>query len=150
MADEERISSAEKVVNDPPPPTTEMQQMVRTGPASLLDFRLQWLTAKITDLLGIEDVKYAEEMVSEHSVEFQAFFDEEIVCYDDIAKQIVFLWRTYYDKMIETTVTVLEEVRPTTPPVKPPARRGQKKGKKATTEPVEVRPPSPVYRAVEV
>ena len=73
------------------------------------DYRFQWLSGKISDLLGIEDIIFAANLLSEHNEKIESFFEDEVVEYADIEKQIIFLWRTFYDKMVEETVTVLEE-----------------------------------------
>lgn len=69
----------------------------------------RWFCNTISNLLGIYDTKYAEDLVEEHAEQMKSFFDDEFAQNADIDKQIIFLWRTYYDKMVEETITVLEE-----------------------------------------
>lgn len=69
----------------------------------------RWFCKTISNLLGIYETKYAEDLIEEYSEQMKGFFDDEFTQNADIDKQIIFLWRTYYDKMVEETITVLEE-----------------------------------------
>lgn len=75
----------------------------------LKDNRYKWLIETISNILGIYDTKYAIELIENNPNEFHSFLNDEIQESNDIHKQIIFLWRTFYDKMIEETITVLEE-----------------------------------------
>lgn len=69
----------------------------------------RWFCNTISNLLGIYEMKHAEDLVDEYAEQIKGFFDDEFTQNADIDKQIIFLWRTYYDKMVEETITVLEE-----------------------------------------
>lgn len=69
----------------------------------------RWFCKTISNLLGIYDTKHAEDLIEEFAEQIKGFFDDEFTQNADIDKQIMFLWRTYYDKMVEETITVLEE-----------------------------------------
>lgn len=69
----------------------------------------RWFCNTISNLLGIYETKHAEDLVDEYAEQIKGFFDDEFTQNSDIDKQIIFLWRTYYDKMVEETITVLEE-----------------------------------------
>lgn len=104
-------------------------------PLSSTDHRLQWFASTITDLLGIEDTAYARAAIDEHSERIAAFFGAAIRRHADARKQIVFVWRTFYDRMVEEVVVELQEVRPETPPPPPPSKKkgkAVKAGKKGT------------------
>lgn len=73
------------------------------------DFRYKWLSQQIANLLGIYDTKYADDLIDEHQDEIRQFFDDTIEKHEDLHKRVVFLWRTFYDKLVEETITVLEE-----------------------------------------
>lgn len=94
-----------------------------------MDPRHKWLIERISNILGIYDTKYAAELISEHSDLIQGFFDDDIASHDDVRKQIMFVWRTFYDKMVEETITVLEEVPPPTPPPKSTKKQRKDKSK---------------------
>lgn len=76
---------------------------------STKDFRYKWLGQKIANLLGIYDLKYADNLIEEHQEEIRKFFDDYIEKHEDINKRVMFVWRTFYDKLVEETITVLEE-----------------------------------------
>lgn len=74
-----------------------------------MDCRFIWLSESISNLLGIFDRKYADTLVNEHSEEFKSFFNDDIIDFSENNKQLLFIWRTFYDKLVEKTITVLEE-----------------------------------------
>lgn len=73
------------------------------------DFRYRWLSETMSKLMGIFDTKYADALIDEHGEQIRSFFDDEITELAHLSRQILFIWRTFYDKMIEETITVLEE-----------------------------------------
>lgn len=73
------------------------------------DFRYRWLSETISMLLGIFDTKYADTLIDENGENITRFFDDEITEFAHINRQTLFVWRTFYDKMVEETITVLEE-----------------------------------------
>lgn len=73
------------------------------------DFRLQWLSQKISDILGIDDKIFANELIEKNIEQIKDFFDSEFQTNEDLNKGIIFLWRTFYDKMVEETIIVMEE-----------------------------------------
>lgn len=93
-----------------------------------MDPRHKWLIERISNILGIYDTKYAAELINEHVDLINGFFDDDIASYEDVRKQIMFVWRTFYDKMVEETITVLEEVAPPTPPPKPTKKQRKERG----------------------
>lgn len=74
-----------------------------------IDFRYRWLSETISNALGIFDTSFAEQLIAEHSDLVDAFFNDEIYEEADARKQILFVWRTFYDKLVEESITVLEE-----------------------------------------
>lgn len=73
------------------------------------DFRYRWLSETMSKSMGILDTKYADALIDEHGEEIRSFFDDEIHEFAHIHRQILFIWRTFYDKMVEQSITVLEE-----------------------------------------
>lgn len=117
-----------------------------------MDYRLKWLSEIISNLLGIFDQKYSDALIDEHKEQFMSLFNDEIINFSKNNKQLLFIWRTFYDKLVEETITVLEEgkikinvflpliifnvnfillhtVLPPTPPPEPTRRKGKGKGK---------------------
>lgn len=74
-----------------------------------IDFRYRWLSETISNALGIFDSNYADQLISEHSDLVDSFFNDNIYEKADNPKQILFVWRTFYDKLVEESITVLEE-----------------------------------------
>lgn len=115
------------------------------------DYRYKWLSQQIGNLLGIYDTKYSDDLIEEHQEEIRQFFDDTIDKHEDLNKRVVFIWRTFYDKLVEETITVLEEgipiifcelnlhnyrrkfcgilVAPPTPPPEPVKQKKKGKGK---------------------
>lgn len=74
-----------------------------------VDFRFRWLSETISNALGIFDTSHADQLITEHSDLVDSFFNDEIYERADNRKQILFVWRTFYDKLVEESITVLEE-----------------------------------------
>lgn len=73
------------------------------------DFRYKWLSEMVSNVLGVFDTKYADALIETHADNIRSFFDDDISEFGHINRQILFIWRTFYDKMVEETITVLEE-----------------------------------------
>lgn len=76
---------------------------------SQIDFRLRWLSESISSFLGIFDTHFAEQLIADNIDLVDAFFNDNINEYADTSKQILFVWRTFYDKLVEETINVLKE-----------------------------------------
>lgn len=76
---------------------------------SQIDFRLQWLIETISSSLGIFDASIAAQTLAEHGDLVDALFNDPIDEQCDSSKQILFVWRSFYDKLVEETITVFEE-----------------------------------------
>lgn len=76
---------------------------------SLNDLRVKWLKSTISSLMGIAEPQYVNHLIRSHMLEFQQFFDVEHTGIKDINQIVVFVWRTFYDKLVEEEITVLEE-----------------------------------------
>lgn len=74
-----------------------------------IDHRFRWLSETISIALGIFDTNFAEQLVAENGDLIDAFFNDDINEQIDSCKQILYVWRTFYDKLVEETITVLEE-----------------------------------------
>lgn len=74
-----------------------------------IDFRYRWLSETISNALGIFDTTFSEQLIAEHSDLVDAFFNDNVYEKSDAHKQILFVWRTFYDKLVEESITVLEE-----------------------------------------
>lgn len=74
-----------------------------------MDCRFIWLSECISTVLGIFDRKYSDTLIDEHLEEFKSFFNDDVIDFSENSKQLLFIWRTFYDKLVEETITVLEE-----------------------------------------
>lgn len=79
------------------------------GMADSSDARLDWFRERLTSLMGVDDERYAATVIEENRDALAAFFGDPIESYGDVCKQVFFFWRTWYDRLVEETVTVLEE-----------------------------------------
>lgn len=111
------------------------------------DHRVQWFRSRLTAIMGVDNDQYADEAIAAQRQRLDAFFNVPIESYADVPKQIVLAWRTFYDRMVEETVTELEEVVPEPLAVAP---KTKKKGKgKKTTVVAEEEKPEPVFVEVQ-
>lgn len=73
------------------------------------DFRYRWLSETISKLLGISDRKFVDDLLSDNNENIRSFFDDAINDFTDCNKRLLFTWRTFYDKLVEETISILEE-----------------------------------------
>lgn len=73
------------------------------------DCRYRWLSETISNLLGISDRKFADALLIEHNDQINGFFNENIDEFSESNNRLLFVWRTFYDKLVEEAITVLEE-----------------------------------------
>lgn len=74
-----------------------------------IDFRHRWLSETISKLLGISDGIFADNLLIDNAEKIQSFFNDAITDFNDCNKRLLFTWRTFYDKLVEETISVLEE-----------------------------------------
>ncbi|KAG5670791.1 hypothetical protein PVAND_001030 [Polypedilum vanderplanki] len=84
----------------------------------MADYRIIWLRDRISKALGVQDhPETIEELFREHSEKFQNYLDEEISSVDEMEKCAIYIYRTFYDKLVEREVLTIEKVpRIMTPP----------------------------------
>lgn len=73
------------------------------------DPRISWLKSTICNLLGVYDSTYVDELVSLNAEEIHEFLDEDYNKVEHINRVVMFIWRTFYDKLVEEEITVLQE-----------------------------------------
>ncbi|KAH8382819.1 hypothetical protein KR009_005420 [Drosophila setifemur] len=91
--------------------------------------RVVWLKTIIANTLGVFDPICVNTLIRENLPAVEDFFSRRFETQNDLAYVVMFVWRTFYDKLIEEEITVLEEVpRPSV--TKLPDKKGKgKKGK---------------------
>lgn len=60
-------------------------------------------------MLGVYEPEYVNAAIFENLCDFKSFLDDKYTKNDDINKIILYVWRTFYDKLVEEEITVLEE-----------------------------------------
>ncbi|KAM7359342.1 dynein heavy chain at 89D isoform 2-T2 [Cochliomyia hominivorax] len=91
------------------------------------DNRILWLKCTIANMLGVSEPEYVNAVIYENLYDFKGFLNDKYTKNDDINKIILYVWRTFYDKLVEEEITVLEEV-PQDLPIE--CEKKDKKGKK--------------------
>jgi dynein heavy chain, axonemal len=75
---------------------------------TLMDYRIEWLKQKISAILGVDELEILEAALVDHDDGIKEFFDAVITDYDDMDRRILYVYRTFYDKLIEEEIIVLE------------------------------------------
>ncbi|KAI8123158.1 hypothetical protein CVS40_6160 [Lucilia cuprina] len=112
------------------------------------DNRILWLKCSIANMLGVYEPEYVNAAIYENLYDFKSFLNDKYTKNEDINKIILYVWRTFYDKLVEEEITVLEEVPPELPPETEKKDKKSKKGKgKVMTKEKDVK--SNVKSAIE-
>lgn len=73
------------------------------------DLRNKWLIDTISKLLDIDDSVCLRSFCEENGTDLLNFFDS--IADEKMAKyQVLFVWKTYQDKVVEENITVLEPI----------------------------------------
>lgn len=76
----------------------------------MADYRMDWMCDRITKILGVQNHPEAlEALIKENHEELQAFLDAEISDISDIGKCILYIYRTFYDRLVEREVVTIEK-----------------------------------------
>lgn len=76
----------------------------------MADFRVVWLRDRISKLLGVEEhPETVEELFRENYDKFINFLEDEIDNIDEMQKCILYIYRTFYDKLVEREVLTIEK-----------------------------------------
>lgn len=76
----------------------------------MADYRIVWMRDRITKTLGVQDHPEAlETLMREHQDEFQAFMDDEVRDVSEMDKCILYIYRTFYDRLVEREVVTIEK-----------------------------------------
>jgi hypothetical protein len=74
------------------------------------DYRVIWLRDRISKALGVQEhPETIEELFREHFERFQTFLDEEVHDVDEMENCILYIYRTFYDKLVEREVLSIEK-----------------------------------------
>lgn len=76
----------------------------------MADFRIVWMRDRITKALGVQNHPEAiETLMKDHQDEFQAFMDDEVSDVGEMKKCLLFIYRTFYDRLVEREVVTIEK-----------------------------------------
>lgn len=76
----------------------------------MADFRMVWMRDRISKALGVQDHPEAlETLMNERQDEFQAFLDDEVSDISEMEKCILYIYRTFYDRLVEREVVTIEK-----------------------------------------
>lgn len=65
---------------------------------------------RISKVLGVQDHPEAlEVLIKDRHEEFQAFLDDEINDISEMEKCILYIYRTFYDRLVEREVVTIEK-----------------------------------------
>nr|CAD7578460.1 unnamed protein product [Timema californicum] len=89
----------------------------------MTDHRLEWMKRKVMTLMDEEDEQLFLDMLQHKEGELEylmlAFLDDDIVLDKDLHKKIFYVYKTYYDKIVQEEKLIPEEVKKPTPPPSP-------------------------------
>lgn len=69
-----------------------------------------WVRDRISKALGVNDHPEAlETLMKEHQEEFQAFLDDEVSDISGMEKCVLYIYRTFYDRLVEREVVTIEK-----------------------------------------
>ncbi|XP_058981508.1 uncharacterized protein LOC131803810 [Musca domestica] len=104
-------------------------------PGIMDDNRILWLKCTIANLLGVYEPEFVNAVIYDNMNDFKSFLEDKYSKNEDINKVVVYMWRTFYDKLVEEEITVLEEVEPEQPTEPEKKDKKGKKGKKGGQPP---------------
>lgn len=112
------------------------------GPIHNEDPRIVWLKTIIANQLGVFKPVYVNTLIAKNKDAVDQFLNKRYERQAHLDRVIMYVWRTFYDRLVEEEITVLEEVpRPSLPDKKDKKKKGKgrKKGGQEP-EPVDVEP----------
>lgn len=94
------------------------------------DPRVVWLKTIIANQLGVFDPVYVNTLIAEHRQALDQFLNKRYERQAHLDRVIMYVWRTFFDRLVEEEITVLEEVpRASLPEKKEKKKKGAAKGK---------------------
>lgn len=76
----------------------------------MTDYRLVWLRDRISKILGVQDhPETLETLISEQREAFISFLEAEVTKVDESEKCLFYIYRTFYDRLVEKEVVTIEK-----------------------------------------
>ena len=92
--------------------------------------RVVWLKTIIANQLGVFEPVYVNTLIANNQVAVNQFLNKRYERQAHLDRVILYVWRTFFDRLVEEEITVLEEVpRPSIPDKKDKKKKGAAKGK---------------------
>ncbi|XP_034488413.1 uncharacterized protein LOC117792391 [Drosophila innubila] len=89
--------------------------------------RITWIKTIIANQLGVFDPKHVNALVAKNRQAVEDFLNKRYERQAHLDRVIMYVWRTFYDRLVEEEITVLEEVpRPSAPDKKDKKKKGAK------------------------
>ncbi|XP_064550918.1 dynein axonemal heavy chain 10 [Drosophila montana] len=100
------------------------------GEVNLDEPRVLWLKTIIANQLGVFEPVYVNALIAANRQALDQFFNKRYERQAHLDRVIMYVWRTFFDRLVEEEITVLEEVpRPSLPEKKEKKKKGAAKGK---------------------
>lgn len=109
------------------------------------DSHLEWFRQRLSKLFAIPELEYVDVLINDNYEQLKRFFEEdfasqrnrtsEIICNGSqlqeqcLEGRILFVFRTFYDRLVEKEITVLEEVPHVQAAPEPELKEKRKKGR---------------------
>lgn len=98
------------------------------------DLHLEWFRQRLSKLFAIPELEYVDVLVNDNLDGLKRFFDGDFASPHLEKKQslevrILYVYRTYYDRLVEKEIVVLEEVPHVQPSEPEPTKEKRKKGR---------------------
>ncbi|KAH8358423.1 hypothetical protein KR093_000053 [Drosophila rubida] len=92
--------------------------------------RITWLKTIITNQLGVFEPKHVNSLIAKNQEAVENFLNKRYERQEHLDRVIMYVWRTFFDMLVEEEITVLEEVPRQVPDKKDRKRKGAKGGAK--------------------
>lgn len=76
----------------------------------MVDYRIDWLRDRIAKILGVsQNQDVLDKLINDHGDAFQVFFDQDIDGLGTLEEFVFYIYRTFYDKLVEREVITLKK-----------------------------------------
>lgn len=75
----------------------------------MVDYRIDWLRDRISKALGVYHQDVLDTLINDHHEQFQAFMDDDVKNINELEKCVFFIYRTFYDRLVEREVVNIEK-----------------------------------------
>lgn len=109
-----------------------------------MDFHLEWFRQRLSSFFAIPELEYVDVLINDNYERLKRFFDEDFAAASALPRtnsagqhqqlqclevRILYVYRTFYDRLVEKEITVLEEVPHVATPEPEPTKEKRKRGR---------------------